>query len=258
VVKVARGKHDDDHATAEAVDAKAQAKGGVMGAVKPFGKPERAIILVIGHDPRLQHSQAEASVAFFLDYLDHPRASSRSEARKYDLAQVLVDYVRALAGRDVSLEELYVTNLCNEFLDHTPGSGTVLIPGDKARKGIEEITKAIAIGSFQVIVPMAVQPFYHLCRMGFLDEETELVRRFVAGARPQAAKAEQGIYVQSGKAPFLAVCGQRFHHRGVPVVPVVHVKQWPLKARMVRYTGPMQNAGHQVRAVLGNVQVPGA
>jgi hypothetical protein len=221
-----------------------------MNAVKPFGNAHTSSILIIGHDPRLQYSQAQAQVAFFLGYLARPRPSSASEARKYDLARALWDYVQGLTGRTLALDELYVTNLCNEFLDHVPGSGTVLIPDDKAQRGAEEIADAVAKGTYSVIVPMAVQPFYHLCRFGFIDENTEQVRRFVAGARPLASKAAQGIYQQSGTAPFLSVCGQRFHHQGVPVVPIVHVKQWPLTTRMARYTEPMQNAAHEIQVAL--------
>jgi hypothetical protein len=77
-----------------------------------------------------------------------------------------------------------------------------------------------------------------------------LIVQFVAGARPRASKAEQGTHVQSGKAPFLAVCGQRFHHRGVPVVPIVHVKSWPLKPRMVRYTEPMERAALEIQQLV--------
>ncbi len=221
-----------------------------MRTVNPFGDVNKATILVIGHDPRLQRSQAEASVAFFLDYLDCPRPTWPPEARKYDLAKALWDYIGELAGRTIPLAELYVTNLCNEFLEHAPDSGTVLIPDDKAQRGVEEIAQTAAAGKFKVILPMAVQPFYHLCRLGFLDEDSELVRQFLAGACPRPDKAAQGVYVQSGKAPFLAVCGQRFHHQGVPVVPIVHVKQWPLKGRTIRYEEPMQRAGQEIQAAL--------
>jgi hypothetical protein len=221
-----------------------------MKAVRPFGDLATATILIIGHDPRLQRSHARADVAFFFDYLTCPRPKSHPEVRKYNLAQAVWDYINELAGYNVPLAELYVTNLCNEFLAHTPGSGTVLIPDDQAQRGVKQITQIAADGHFKVILPMAVQPFYHLCRLGFIDEDTELMRRFVAGARPRASKAEQGIYVQTGRAPFLAVCGRRFHHRGVPIVPIVHVKQWPLKARMVRFKEPMRQAQQQVRTVL--------
>jgi len=221
-----------------------------MNATKPFGDLTTATILVIGHDPRLQRSQAEAEVAFFFDYLTRPRPTSRSEASKHDLAKAVVDYVGALAGREVSLNELYVTNLCNEFLEHAPGSGTVLIPDGLARHGVQQIAQAVASGHFEVILPMAVQTFYHLCRLGFIDEESDVVRRFVHDASPRAPKAAQGIYVQGGRAPFLAVCGCRFHHRGVPVVPIVHVKQWPLRARAKRYVEPMARAQQEINRLV--------
>ncbi|MBE9513835.1 MAG: hypothetical protein IMY83_02205 [Chloroflexi bacterium] len=217
-----------------------------MKTAKPFGDVNTATILVIGHDPRLQRGKAEAEFAFFFDYLTRPRPGSRPEAKKYDLAQAVVDYAGELAGREVALTELYVTNLCNQFLDHAPGSGTVLIPVILAQRGVEQIVQTVAAGQFKVIIPMAVQTFCHLCKQGFLDEESELVKDFVQAARPQPNKAEEGIYQQSGRAPFLAVCGHRFHHCGVPVVPVVHVKQWPLKPRMVRYTEPMERAQRQI------------
>jgi hypothetical protein len=222
-----------------------------MSTVKPFGDINSATILVIGHDPRLQRSKAEAQVAFFMDYLAHPRPTHRPEARKYDLAQAVWKYVDDLAGRHVLLADLYVTNLCNEFLEPTRGSGTVLIPDDLAKRGVEQIAQAVTAGHFKCILPMALQTFYHLCHWGFIDEkDSELIVQFVAGARPRASKAEQGAYVQSGQAPFLAVCGQRFHHRGVPVVPIVHVKSWPLKPRMVRYTEPMERAALEIQQLV--------
>jgi len=158
--------------------------------------------------------------------------------------------VGALAGREVSLSKLYVTNLCNEFLEHTPGSGTVLIPDDLARHGVQQITQAVALGRFKVILPMAVQTFCHLCRLGFIDEDSEVIRRFIHAACPRASKAAQGIYVQSGRAPFLAVCGCRFHHRGVPVVPIVHVRQWSSRRRATRYAEPMARARQEIRQLL--------
>jgi hypothetical protein len=133
----------------------------------------------------------------------------------------------------VPLEKLYITNLCNEFLPHKHNSGTVLIPDDKAEQGLAEIEQAIAKGHLRVILPMAVQTFYHLCRLGFVDEQTDVLKRFVAAACPRISKVRQGVYVSTGVAPFLAVCGQRFHHRGIPVIPILHVKQWPLKATAV-------------------------
>lgn len=43
-------------------------------------------------------------------------------------------------------------------------------------------------------------------------------------ARPAPGKAAQGVYISAETAPFLEMCGQLLHHRGVPVVPVLHIK----------------------------------
>jgi hypothetical protein len=47
---------------------------------------------------------------------------------------------------------LYVTNPCNEFLEHRPGSGTVLIPGDLARRGVERIAQVAGAGHLKAIL----------------------------------------------------------------------------------------------------------
>lgn len=226
-----------------------------MVSTQPFGNLKTAKILVIGHDPRLQNSLAEAENPFFFEYLIRfqNRPSYGPDARKYDLAHAVWDYVNELAGQGLSLDQLYVTNLCNEFLPSSRGSGTVLISDELATRGVEAIKAIVLQGNFRLILPMSVQTFYHLCRLSFLDEEDERISTFIEKAAPAPNKANQGVYVSSGKAPFLAVCGRRFHHQGIPVVPVVHIKQWPLKARAIRYTEPMQQAKLEVRKALGRI-----
>jgi len=221
-----------------------------MTTVKPSGDVQLANILVIGHDPRLRNSQAEAEHAFFLDYLSRPRPGRASEARKYDLARALLGYICDLGGQEIPLQSLYVTNLCNVFLPPTHGRGTVLIPDDQAIKGMEEIGQIISQGSFRLIIPLSLQVSYHLGRMGFFDETDERVRNFVCQARPSPKKADQGVYVPVGVAPFLEICGQRFHHHHTPIVPVLHIKQWPLQPQMTRYREPMLHAAQEIRHVL--------
>ena len=223
-----------------------------MTATKPFGDPQTAKILLIGHDPRLQSSRAEAEKAFFFEYLERyqVRPTYGPDARKYDLAHAVWDYVNELAGRWIPLNQLYVTNLCNEFIPSSQGKGTVLIPNELAALGVEAIRAIISQGNFHLILPMSVQTFYHLCRLGFLDEHDERILTFTQKARPSPRKVNQGVYVSYGKAPFLTVCGRCFHHQGIPVVPIVHIKQWPLKARAIRYAEPMQQAKNEVRSAL--------
>ncbi len=223
-----------------------------MKSTKPFGDLQTATILVIGHDPRLQNSQAEAEKVFFFEYLEKfdERPTYGPYARKYDLAHAVWDYVNELAGRRVQLSEIYVTNLCNEFLPSVQGSGTVLIPEEMVKQGVEAIKAIISQGNFRLILPMSVQVFYHLCRLGFVSNDDDRIRTFIHAARPSPTKASQGAYSTAGTAPFLVVCGQCFQYRNIPVVPILHVKQWPIKGKAVRYTIPMQIAAIEVQKAL--------
>lgn len=221
-----------------------------MSSVQPFGDLRTASILVIGHDPRLQNSQTEARFAFFFEYLQNARPTAPSEAEKYDLANAVWQYMNQLAHQDLPLDALYVTNLCNHFLERGEVRGTLLIPDTLAQEGVRQIEQIVAQGHFKIIVPLSLQTFYHLCRLNFLDEDTPTIAEFIRAARPQAAKVQQGIYEQTGKSPFLSVCGRRFHHAGVPVVPVVHSRQWPLELRMVRYRELLDNARHHISTIM--------
>jgi hypothetical protein len=223
-----------------------------MKATKPYGNLDKAKIMVIGHDPRLQSSQAMAEYAFFFEYLTKfsvPPGYS-PDKRKYELAHAVLDYVSYLTGAPVLLNNLYVTNLCNSFLPTTSGNGTILIPKNEAEIGFKDICQAINEGIFKVIIPTSCQVFYNLCRLGFLDEKDEGIDLFVKNASPKKDKAELGVYATTGKAPFLDMCGKRFHHHFIPVVPVLHVKQWPIKNRMIRYTDSLEHAKREIKGAV--------
>lgn len=224
---------------------------GVAGdACRPFGDPARARVFVIGHDPRLQKSDTQAASAFFLDYLEPARPTQKFEASKYDLATAAVGYIEHLTGGLVPLGEMYFTNLCNEFLPHAPKGGTVLIPDDAAERGIAEIEKALARGEPQVIIPMSLQVSYHLARSGFVTMTEKQREAFLSKAEPKGRDAERGAYVQSKPRAFLEVCGERFLHGSIPVVPVLHVKTWPLRGQFKAYESAMQNAAATIQRCL--------
>jgi len=214
------------------------------------GDPAEARVFVIGHDPRLQRSDAQAETVFFLHYLERGRPTQKSEAAKFDFAAATVDYIGYLTGGMVALTEMYWTNLCNEFLPHAPKGGTVLIPDGVADRGKAEIEKAVAHGKPQVIIPMSLQVFYHLARSGFVTMAEEQREAFLSKAAPKAGDAKRGAYVQSKPRSFIDVCGERFLHGSVPVVPVLHVKTWPLRGRFKAYELAMRNAGANIQRSL--------
>lgn len=212
-----------------------------MKSCRPYGNARKASALVIGHDPGLQNSKAQANYAFFLDYLQKPVPSKPSERRKYDLASSVVDYIRHLTSSLLELKGMYFTNLCNEFLDRPLGKGTVLIPDEYTDRGAHEIEATLERGSFKVILPMAPQVFYHLVRMGFVTDSDEQLKQFQRQAKPKLAARARKVYVPVGRSPFLMVCGKKYHHRRdrVPIIPILHIKQWPLNESMKPHYGPL-------------------
>ncbi len=188
-----------------------------------------------------------------MDYLLCPRPARSGEAHKYDLARALLNYVRDLAGKEIPLQTFYVTNLCTEFLKSTNGRGTIWIPDLFAGKGLVEIQQTINDSNFRLILPLSLQVSYHLARLGFFDETGEPVKTFVNQARPLDAKKDEGIYISVGKAPFLKMCGQLLHHKGIPVVPILHVKQWvEHRPRLQAYQEPMELAAQEIKRILAS------
>ena len=224
-----------------------------MNSCKPFGNIDKARILVIGHDPRLRRSDAKTQYAFFLSYLEKQRPTRPSERRKYDFASSVVNYIRHLGGPSVALEDMFFTNLCNEFLEHPIAGGTVFITDDAAERGTQAIEGMLSSGSFKVILSMAPQVLYHLVRLGFIANPDENLRTFLITARSSPATANRKAYVPVGRSPFLKVCGRKYYHRndGVPIIPIVHAKQWPLNKRMEPHYGSlMRMATKHARACL--------
>jgi len=221
-------------------------------AVQPFGDLSTAQILVIGHDPTLQVSDARAEYAFFLELLAR-KPQTTAQVCKKNFARRLCQYLDWLAGREVPLSKIYVTNLCNDFLVRQ-GPGVILIPEDKARAGVLAIDDLVAIGHFKVILPMAEQTFYWLCQLGFVDQPDARVGAFLPGALPRVSSARQGKYVKTNGTPFVDVCGQQFTHLGVPIIPILHLKSWrsTLSGRWAPYNAGMALALRNVQRLLAD------
>jgi hypothetical protein len=222
-----------------------------MSKAEPWGNLRTASIMVIGHDPRLKDSMAEAEHAFFFDYLEHERPTYGPDGAKYDLAFGVWKYVEALAGRSTELDELFVTNLCNRLVAPPQTRGVVLIPDDLAQEGVCDLEAALGEGHFRLIIAMAMQSFYHLGRLRFIHDRHDLVNWYVEKARPKPSMARKGVYAPVATGPFLRVCGVRFHHGTTPTVPVVHISALPLKGNSLPYVEPMKAAQREIRAILG-------
>lgn len=202
-----------------------------------YGNLTTAKALVIGHDPLLQASSAKADYAFFADLYYKPIPKGGHELRQYGLAKKMYDYIAWLSSDRYQPQDLYVTNLCNVHLKRTAQNmkKTVYIPKKHAEDGTEELKMIIGKGSFETVFAMSPQVNYWLQELGFCESRED----FLLSAKPKKCDADLGFYTPSGKPPFLKICGCRLMAQGVPLFPILHVKQYPLTKRMKPHYGPL-------------------
>ncbi len=220
-----------------------------MLACSPFGNATAAPIWIIGHDPRLTKSKAEASTCFFFDLLEKPPGKTSAELAKRGLAQSVWEYVQELVGAPIPLKELYVTNLCNHFLNPPQGRGTVLIPNSYAEAGIQTIRSALKARTVppRIILAMSQQVLWHMVRTAFLTQHPTLTT-FMECSIPKTNIAAAGRYQATVSGAFLEVCGEIFYSDSVPIVPILHIKSRTKSTGA--YGQPMERAKMNIRSLL--------
>lgn len=205
-----------------------------MPLTQHFGNLKIAKVFIIGHDPRLQKNDTQAGVCFFADYYFKPVPLKGSERAKYGLAKALFSYISDLTSRKYSPCDCYVTNLCNFPLPHADKGKTVLIPDRIAKESVAEFKNLLAQGDFKLIFPMSQQVNYLLQKSGFYSSS----QKYLDDSEPKEIGIEKGYYEPKGKSPFLQICGNQYQAGGVPLFPILHVKQYPPKGAMARNYGP--------------------
>lgn len=198
----------------------------------PFcaGSLDQARVLVVGHDPRLQSSDTQAEYAFFADYLFKPRPQKSSEAAKYNLAEATFKYIRYLTSQRYTDDQIVLTNLCNSGLPHAPKGKTVLIPPNQAQAGINAIDDILNQSQIEVIFVMSQQVNYWLQALGFYPPVAEYLR-LSEPKRRGLTNVPPYYEPQHGKA-FQLICGRCFKKDTRSVVPILHIKNWPLRGAL--------------------------
>lgn len=189
-----------------------------------------AKVLVIGEDSNLQWSDTATRYAMFADYYfrsfpeDHGERSRNVEARN------LFNHLTYVTLNSFKPDEMYITNLCNDYVEPAPKGKRVLIPEEKAIKGLEHIEWILEQNpSIEVILPMSLQTNYWLQKLGFYGgDET-----FVHGAQPRRIGMEsiQPYYQPVDGKTLRTIIGNVYDATAHPVkvIPVLPAKDYPLK-----------------------------
>jgi hypothetical protein len=172
-------------------------------ATRDWGDLEKARVLVIGHDPRLQKSPTIADYCFFADYYFKPVPSEPRETKKYSLAKSVFDCVRDITSECYRDEEVYITNLCNEALPSALPNHTVFISREKAEEGLGHIREVLSKAKIEFIFPMSTQVNYWLQELGFYSSGDNFVER--AKPSPHGIKNDQPYYEVSSQWNILSI-----------------------------------------------------
>lgn len=189
-----------------------------------------AKVLVIGEDSNLQWSETVTTYAMFADYYfrsfpeDHGERSRNVEARN------LFNHLTYITLNSINPDEMYITNLCNDYVEPAPKGKRVLIPEEKAIRGLEHIEWILEQNpSIELILPMSLQTNYWLQRLGFYGGDED----FLHGAQPRRVGMEsiQPFYQPVDGKAFRTIIGNIYDAKSHPVkvIPLLPTKDYPLK-----------------------------
>ena len=221
---------------------------------KPWGNPEKAKLLVIGHDPGLQQSSAIADYCFFADYYFQPKPNRKSELCKYKLAEALYSYVRRLTDGQISDDKVLITNLCNETLAPSPKGKTNYISPEEAEAGLKAIRTLLKDSSVKLIFPMSQQVNYWLQKLGFYNTATG----FLEKAEPTKMGADYmpRYYSPVKSGAFKDICGNKYlANNHYFLFPILHVKSYPLRGKFLVYKENYEHCRKEVRKLINSLKV---
>jgi len=213
---------------------------------KPKEHTPRA--LLIGHDPRLQQSDTQAEYVLFANYYFDKTIKDRAFKSKYGLAASAFNQITHITNGKIKPEEIYITNLCNSALPHAPKSKTVYIPEEKAITGVENIKKIIDENStIEYLFPMSLQVNYWLQKLGLYYSSDEFIEK--STPKTIGIQNKPPYYEQTGKSPFLLICGNLYRVTGGSqvVIPILHAKCFPLNKQFKAYEPAYENIRNYFR-----------
>ena len=203
---------------------------------KDWKSTEIAKVLLIGHDPRLQKSDTIAEYAFFADYFFNPLPRMNSEKRKYSLAKTTFDYIVNLTNEKFKPENIYITNLCNSSLNHSPKGKTVLIPEDKAKFGMGNIKRILKENpTIEYIFPMSLQVNYWLQKLDFYYSDSDFIE--LTEPLEKGLNNNPPYFQPKSLRTFLLICGKKYkiNDGSQTIIPILHSKNFPLKKNFQTY-----------------------
>ncbi len=217
---------------------------------KDLKPTEPARLLVIGEDSNLQWSDTATEVAMFADYFfrnfpeDHGERSRNVEARN------LFNHLAYVTLNNFEPDEIYITNLCNDYVTPAPKGKRTLIPEEKAVRGLAHIEWLLEqYPTIEYVLCMSLQTNYWLQKLGFYGND----EAFIQGAQPRRKGLEDieaPFYQPVDGKSYRTILGKVYdaEKHPVKVIPILPAKSYPLKDRDEKlYTEAYKNIRNHFR-----------
>lgn len=200
---------------------------------KDLKPAELPIVLVVGEDSNLQWSDTATEVAMFADYYFRSFPEDDGERSRNVESRNLFNHLTFVTLNSVKPSEMYITNLCNDYITPAPKGKRVFIPEEKAIKGLSHIEWVLEQNpSIKYVLSMSLQTNYWLQKLEFYGDN----EAFVYGAQPRRKGLEslEDPYYQpvDGKV-FRSICGNIYDAKKFPVkvIPILSAKNYPLRGK---------------------------
>lgn len=194
-------------------------------------KPELpAKLLVVGEDSNLQWSDTVTKVAMFADYFFKEFPEDDGERSRNVESQNLYKHIGYITGDKIKNTEIYITNLCNDYVTPAPKGKRVLIPENKAERGLDHIDWILKENpTIKYVFVMSLQSNYWLQKLAFYGEDNA---DFLHDAQPRrkGLADEMAPFYQpvKGKA-FRSIIGNIYQAKNysVKVIPLLSHNNFP-------------------------------
>lgn len=197
-------------------------------------KPTKpAKILVVGEDSNLQWSETATEVAMFADYYFRPFPKDDGERSRNVEARDLFSQISFVTLNSVKPEEVYVTNLCNDYVTPSPKGKRIFIPEEKAQKGLSHIEWILQENpTIEYVLVLSMQSNYWLQKLGFYGGDEV----FLQGAQPRRKGLQdmtKPFYQPVDGKAFRSVCAKVYDalKHPIKVIPLLAAKDYPLKGK---------------------------
>ena len=169
----------------------------------------------------------------FADYYFRSFPEDDGERSRNVESRNLFNHLTFVTLNSVKPSEMYITNLCNDYITPAPKGKRVFIPEEKAIKGLSHIEWVLEQNpSIKYVLSMSLQTNYWLQKLEFYGDD----EAFVYGAQPRHKGLEslEDPYYQpvDGKV-FRSICGNIYDAKKFPVkvIPILSAKNYPLRGK---------------------------